>query len=63
CQTLLDHCSLKTAFEYLIRGGDPTRQITIEDTQYLNHSHFQSIDLVGRTLKNLANITGQIEQF
>jgi hypothetical protein len=63
CQTLLDHGSLTIVFEYLICGGDPTRQITIEDTQFLHCSCLSSIDLVGRTLKNLANITGQIEQF
>jgi hypothetical protein len=63
CQTLLDHGSLTIVFEYLICGGDPTRQITIDDTQFLSCSYLSSIDLVGRTLKNLANITGQIEQF
>jgi ubiquitin thioesterase ZRANB1 len=63
CQTLLDHGSLTIVFEYLLCGGDPTRQITIEDTQYLTCNCLSSIDLVGRTLKNLANITGQIEQF
>lgn len=63
CQTLLDHGPLTVVFEYLLYGGDPTRQITIEDTQYLHSSYLSSIDLVGRTLKNLANITGQIEQF
>ncbi|CAF4918250.1 unnamed protein product [Rotaria sp. Silwood1] len=63
CQTLLDQGSLTVVFEYLLCGGDPTRQITIEDTQYLHCSYLSSIDLVGRTLKNLANITGQIEQF
>ncbi len=63
CQTLLDHGSLTIVFEYLLCGGDPTRQITIEDTQLLSCSFLSSIDLVGRTLKNLSNITGQIEQF
>ncbi|CAF0747883.1 unnamed protein product [Adineta ricciae] len=63
CQTLLDHGSLTIVFEYLLCGGDPTRQITIEDSQFLTCSYLSSIDLVGRTLKNLANITGQIEQF
>ncbi|CAF0730820.1 unnamed protein product [Rotaria sordida] len=63
CQTLLDQGSLTVVFEYLLCGGDPTRQITIEDSQYLNCSYLPSIDVVGRTLKNLANITGQIEQF
>jgi hypothetical protein len=63
CQTLLDQGSLTIIFEYFIYGGDPTRQITIEDVQLLKCSYSSSIDLVGRTLKNLANITGQIEQF
>ena len=63
CQTLLDRGSLSIVFEYLLCGGDPTRQITIDDTQLLSCSYLSSIDLVGRTLKNLANITGQIEQF
>lgn len=63
CQTLLDRGLLTIVFEYLLCGGDPTRQITIEDTQYLTCNYLTSIELVGRTLKNLANITGQIEQF
>lgn len=63
CQTLLDRGLLTIVFEYLLYGGDPTRQIIIEDTQYLTCNYLTPIDLVGRTLKNLANITGQIEQF
>ena len=63
CQTLLDQGSLTIVFEYLLCGGDPTRQITNEDTQYLNCNYLSSMDLLGRTLKNLASITGQIEQF
>ena len=63
CQTLLDRGSSTIVFEYFICGGDPFRQITIEDTQILNCSYLSSIDLVGRTLKSLANVTGQIEQF
>ena len=63
CQTLLDHGSLTIVCEYFLCGGDPTRQITIEDTQLLSCSYLTSLDLVGRTLKNLANITGQLEQF
>lgn len=63
CQTLLDRGALTIVFEYFICGGDPTRQITIEDAQLLTCSYMSPIDLVGRTLKNLANITGQIDQF
>lgn len=63
CQTLLDRGSMTIVFEYFICGGDPTRQITIDDTQILVCSYLSSIELVGRTLKNVANITGQIEQF
>ena len=63
CQTILDRGPLTIVFEYFICGGEPTRQITIEDAQILTCSYISPIDLVGRTLKNLANITGQIEQF
>lgn len=63
CQTILDRGSLTIVFEYFIYGGDPTRQITNEETQLLICSGLSPIELVGRTLKNLANITGQIEQF
>lgn len=63
CQTILDRGALTIVFEYFLCGGEPTRQITIEDAQILICSSISSIELVGRTLKNLANITGQLEQF
>ncbi|CAF0858546.1 unnamed protein product [Didymodactylos carnosus] len=63
CETLLDGGPLHVVAEYLAYGCDPLRQLTMDDIKLLNMKNISYIDCVGKTLKQLAFLTGQLEQY
>ncbi|CAF0950337.1 unnamed protein product [Didymodactylos carnosus] len=63
CQTLLDGGPLQVVAEYLAYGCDPLRQLTLDDIKLLNIKNIGYIDCIGQTLKQLAFLTGQLEQY